>query len=63
MPDTLLGGNKVSFARERVEVMARCALGVTLVDAVETIVEDRKLRPSVFLACWGWWLNNSAKWC
>jgi len=51
-------GDKAKFARERSDVIALCERGDTLADAVETVVEDKRLRPSVFLACWGWWAHR-----
>jgi len=50
-----LGGNKVLFSAECAEALALCEAGDTLVDAVETLIEDKRLRPGVFLACWGKW--------
>lgn len=51
-------GDKVRFAAERAQVLALCATGDTLADAVETVVADRRLRPGVFLACWGKWSHD-----
>lgn len=36
-------------------MLALCATGDALAAAVETEVADRRLRPGVFLACWGRW--------
>jgi hypothetical protein len=51
-------GDRVRFAAERTQVLALCATGDTLADAVETVVADRRLRPGVFLACWGKWSHD-----
>jgi ribonuclease HI len=51
-------GDKVRFAAERDPVLALCASGDALADAVETVVADRRLRPGVFLACWGKWFHD-----
>ncbi|MGC9223289.1 MAG: reverse transcriptase-like protein [Terracidiphilus sp.] len=48
-------GGRVRFAAERTQVLALCSTGDTLADAVESVVADRRLRPGVFLACWGKW--------
>lgn len=53
-----LAGDKVRFAQERARVVALCGQGDTLVDAIETVVEGPRLRPGVFLACWGWWAQQ-----
>lgn len=53
-----LAGDKIRFAAERTQVLALCASGDTLADAIETVVADRKLRPGVFLACWGKWSHD-----
>jgi hypothetical protein len=53
--DDCRAGDEVRFAAERTQVLAICASGDTLADAIETAVADRRLRPGVFLACWGKW--------
>jgi len=53
-----LAGNKFRFAAERAAVLDLCEAGDELVDAVETIVADRRLRPGVFLASWGKWAHD-----
>jgi hypothetical protein len=53
-----LAGNRVRFAKERADVVALCAKGDPLVEAIETVVGDSRLRPSIFLACWGWWAQK-----
>ncbi len=51
-------GDKVRFAAERTQVLGLCATGDTLADAVETVVADWRIRPGVFLACWGKWSHD-----
>jgi len=53
-----LGGDRTEFAAERAQVLALCEGGDTLTEAVETVVGDRRLRPSVLLACWGRWSHE-----
>ena len=53
-----LRGDKVRFAAEREAALDLCAKGDTLVDAVELIVDNPRLRPSVFLASWGKWSHD-----
>jgi hypothetical protein len=53
-----LSGDKVKFSEERSRVLTLCDEGDMLTEAIEAVVEDWRLRPGVFLACWGKWAHE-----